>query len=508
MIAQKVSFAFFNNLVIHILGFVSLFFVARYMGPEALGIIAFGMAYVSIFGTLSSLGFGSAHIKRVSEGKDLGKCNGTYFIAKTSLTLVMAIVVMATIFISKFVRHQSFISREHEVVLYIILLSTVISNISMMFIITFGARKEIAKQEIPKLIEKVLVVLGKIIVALTGLGVIALAGANLLGAFIALLLFLYLFQGYPVSKPNREYLKSYVRFAIPVMFIGFLSDIAHNMDKVMIQFFWTTADVGFYAAAQRISVVLTYITTASATLLFPTISAYHSKNDMKAIRDLSNRAERYLSMVIFPIVALVFIFARPICVGLLGSDFAPSASLLIVLILVVLVNGTTVPYSLQIGGTNRIVLAAKLSTVVFVLDIVLNFLFVPRELAGLRLLGLGGFGAALSTLISMTVGAILFRIYAFKISGSKMNLGFLRHLVAALITCLVLHVLSSSMSEIPIYFLVAFGFIGIGVYVVILILFREFDMKDLRFFLRIANPKQLKKYALTEIKDGYVQHSH
>lgn len=508
MIAQKVSFAFFNNLIIHFLGFVSLFFVARFMGPEALGIIAFGMAYVSLFSTFSNLGFGSAHIKRVSEGKDLGKCNGTYFTVKLILTFVMAIVVISTILVPKFLQHKHFISSQHETVLYIILLSTVISNISMMLIVTFGARKEVAKQQVPKLIEKAVTVSAKVVIALIGLGVIALAGANLMGAIVALLCFAYLFRGYPISKPNREYLRSYVKFAIPVMFIGFLSDIALNMDKVMIQFFWTTADVGFYSAAQRISVILTFITTASATLLFPTISKYHSKNNIKAIRDLSNRAERYLSMVFFPIVALIFIFAHPICVGILGDDFALSAPLLVILTLVVLVNGTTLPYSQQIGGTNRIVLAAKLSAVVFVLDIILNFLFVPRELAGVRLLGLGSYGAALSTLMSVTVGAVLFRIYAFRITGSKTNPSVLLHLVAAFIMGMVLYALSSSMSEIRVYYLIPFGLIGIGVYVATLVLFRGFDRNDLRFFLKVVNLNQLRKYALAEIRGGYVQHSH
>ena len=113
MIARKVSLAFFSNVVTTGLGYISLFFVARYMGPEALGIIAFSLAYIGIFRSFSDLGFGSAHVKRVSEGKDLGVCNGTYFSAKMLLTVVMAIIVLTTIFIPRILGHSSLVSKDH-----------------------------------------------------------------------------------------------------------------------------------------------------------------------------------------------------------------------------------------------------------------------------------------------------------------------------------------------------------------------------------------------------------
>ncbi len=505
MIAQKVSFSFFIKLLISGLGYISLFFVARYMGPEALGIIAFALAYIGIFQSFSDLGFGSAHIKRVSEGKDFGKCNGTYFTAKSLLIIVMAIIVLSTIFISKFIQHKSFISREHEIVLYIILLSTIIGNLSMMFIITFGARKEIAKQQIPLLIGKVVLAASKVTVAVVGLGVILLASTSLISAIVILLCFLYLFRGYPIKKPDKDYFKSYATFALPVMFIGFLSSIAQNLDKVMIQFFWTTADVGYYSAAQRISLVLTFITTASITLIFPTISSYHSKGNIEAIRNLSNQAERYLSMIFFPAIAFIFVFSHPICRVLLGTKFLSSAPILIILSFVALVNGITQPYAQQTGGTNRVILAAKLSSMVFVLNIILNFLFIPREFLGVKLLGMGGIGAALATLSSIAIGSVLFRFYAYKITVSKPNPRILLHLTAALLMGIILHFVSASMSIISWYYLIFFAVIGVGIYILILTIFQEFTRKDLYLFLNILNPVQMKNYASSEIRSGFVQ---
>jgi len=503
MIAQKISFAFFTRLLILGLGYISLFFVAHYMGPEAVGIIAFALSYVGIFQSFSDFGFGSAHIKRVSEGKDLGKCNGTYFAIKVVLTVFMTAIILSTIFISKVVRNGSFISKDHETVLYIIILSAVISNFYKIFSTTFGAKKEIGKQQVPLLVGKIFEVAGKVVVAVIGLSVVLLAGASLISSFIILLFLLYLFRHYPIKKPDKKYFKSYASFAIPVMFIGFLSSFAQNVDKVMIQFFWNTGEVGYYSAAQRISFMLAYLTTASIALIFPTISSYYSEGNIEKIRNLSNKAERYISMVLFPAVAFIFVFSRPICHILLSQKFLPSASILVVLSVVALINGISQPYTQQIGGTNRIVLAAKLSSVIFTLNIFLNFLFIPSEFLGIRLLGMGGIGAAFSTLISISLGSVLFRYYAYRISLSKPNPSILLHLIASIIMGSILYFISSSLPMMTWYYIILFAGIGGLLYFFILAVLKEFTRKDINLFVNVLNPAKLSKYAISEIRSGY-----
>ena len=102
MLAQRFSFAVIVRLLMQALGFVSLFFVARLMGAEALGLVAFATSYIALFQNFSDLGYGTAHIKRVSEGKDLGICNGTYFTVKIILTILMCTIVVLSIVIPKY----------------------------------------------------------------------------------------------------------------------------------------------------------------------------------------------------------------------------------------------------------------------------------------------------------------------------------------------------------------------------------------------------------------------
>jgi len=61
-----------------------------------------------MFNVIADLGFSAAHVKRISEGKDLGECIGTYATIKILLTVVMVALVISGIAIWKYVLHNEF----------------------------------------------------------------------------------------------------------------------------------------------------------------------------------------------------------------------------------------------------------------------------------------------------------------------------------------------------------------------------------------------------------------
>lgn len=499
MIARKSTFAFSAHMLITFLGYIALFFIARYMGPTAIGMLGFAAAFVGVFSSIADLGFGAAHIKRISEGKDLGKCNGTYLAVTTFLTAIMTIAVLGWLFISKSVFHTDF-DPEQEIMIYIILFSTIIFRFSLVGIMSFSARKEIAKQQIPTIFGSVFQVSAKIIVAVTGLSVIFLAGANLLGTLVAFIGFFLLFRSYPISKPNKEYIRSYLAFAMPMMFIMVLFTLSENLDKVMIQSFCSIEDVGYYVAPQRISFVLVAVASSVSVLLFPTISEYHSKANIDSIRNLSNVAERYISMLCIPVVAFVIVFAEPTIHFLLSDRFLPSISLLRILIVVAFVNAVTQPYSMQIGGTDRVKLSAKISAVVILTNILLNFLFIPQELFGVKLIGLGAAGAAIATLIAMSIGTVLFRFAAYKVTGTRQNWRILIHLFAAGAMGLSMYFVNTIFPITCWYHLIGYGLLSIVIYFGVLFVVKEFKKEDFKFFIDTVNPMKMKEYVEEELK--------
>jgi O-antigen/teichoic acid export membrane protein len=522
-------------------GFVSwigLLAIARLWGgfaPTALGVIGFGMAFIGMFNVIADLGFSSAHVKRISEGKDLGECIGTYATIKILLTVVMAALVIGGIAIWKYALHNEFFDATRETVIYVFVLYYIFSNLASIALQTFIGRKEIAKRGVSRAFEPLVRVPLMILVAFAGVtgiamiapelgidvitpvtwpaflspiqifiathAVVALAMCYAIGFGAVFLVATWLLRKYPIKRYNKELAKSYLVFALPVMLLSVTSVIALNVDKVMLGYFWTFKEVGYYFSVQRITILLLAIPMAVGTVLFPTISEYHSQNNVAGIKEVTHSAERYISMVAIPLIAFVIIFPEPIINIVLSSAFLPAASTLTMLAIYVFIISLTRPFSSLIIGINRPDIAAKIGVGICVANIGLNYLFIP-EWGLLSPLGITGpVGAATATAMSQLVGFVGLRVAAMRLTGIKlMQTNTPRHIVAGVVMGIVLYYLNSLVPLVRWYHLIGFALVGIAVYVGVLFVIREFKKRDLKFFLDLAQPVGMIEYIKSELK--------
>jgi O-antigen/teichoic acid export membrane protein len=165
----------------------------------------------------------------------------------------------------------------------------------------------------------------------------------------------------------------------------------------------------------------------------------------------------------------------------------------------------TQPYTQQLGATNRISLAARISGIVFLVNVMLNLLLIPEVFLGIKMFGYGAVGAAIATLLSICIGSVLFRVFAYRITKSVVNIRVLLHFAAAAIMGSMLLIISQIVADTAWYWLLLFALIGAAIYLFVLTAFREFTSKDYGLFLRILNPIQLINYARREVKSDYVK---
>ena len=537
MIARKTMLIILTQGVNAVLGLIGLFILAKLWGnfaPTALGIIGFAMSFLGMFNFIADLGFGGAHIKRISEGKDLGKCIGTYITVKLVLVTVMVAVVLSGIFIWKTLLHQGFYDATKESVIYVMLLYYVLMSFAQISLATFGGRKEIAKAEVPTVSETLFRVPLMILVVsagVMGISVInpelgydkiqpfvwpsflsglqdfiaahavgSLASAYVFGAFAVLIFSLIFLKGYPISRPSKEYFKSYFAFALPTMLVSAIAVISTNIDRVMIGYFWTAEDVGFYFSAQKIAFFILAIATSVGVLLFPTISSHHAKKQFSDIRRTVTLALRYISMITCPAVAFLIVFRKPVIGVIFNPSFYPAAPVLVVLLIYVLIVSLRNPYVYTVTGMNRPGLAAKTGFIVCTINIVLNVLFIPKN-GALSVFGINGpTGAATATAISGFVGLIIFMFLSKHLVGIKISKKPLIHGFAACVMGCLLYYGSIFTPFVRWYHLMFFGIIGLFIYAGILYLLKEFTKKDLDFFLDTVNPKEMAGYVKSELK--------
>lgn len=502
MIARKLALIIVVQILTGLLGYVGLFFITKYMTPSDYGIVAFAMGFVAIFAIVGELGFASAHIKKISEGRDFGTCNGTYLSIKAVLIILMLVVTLLSLFIWQSVLGNGFESVEQQTAIYVMILYWLIQKLCQCFTTTFRAKKEIAKSQLPALVDILVKTILTIYVAIGGYGAIALAYTYIAGSAVSLIASIFLFKGYPIKKPNLAYIKEYTAFSLPLILVVISATILSNTDKVLIQLFWSSEDVGYYFSAFRLSGLAGMFAGAVGILLFPTFSTLYTNNDHERIKDLLFSAERYLSMLIFPMTFGIIILADPI-VRIMLSGWMPVVPILQVLTLVALFTTLEMPYQSQFLGMNHPKLARNRIIVMIAVNILLNLYLIPINIQsiGLTCLGLGARGAAIATTISYIIGFVYSRIKSYQLTGIKGNPRILIHMFASLIMSGILYCTQLYVTPTRWYELAVFVLVGSLIYFGLLYLLREFTKDDFHFFVDTINVKEMFRYIKNEIRE-------
>jgi len=530
MIARKSLLIVIAQFLTRSLGWVGLVVLAKLWGgfaPEALGVIGFAMAFIGVFNIVADLGFGQAHVKRISEGKDLGTCIGTFFTIKMILTGAMAAIVLLAMFLLENVLHQGFRDATKQSVVFVFLIYYVLLSIQQIASYTFNGKGEIAKMQITSIFENIVKVPLMILVALAGVGLVGLAPviewptflhpaqqfvashpigslamAYVFGITATVLVGFWLMRKYPWKKPSRELGKNYLSFALPMFLYSIIATITANIDKLMIGYFWTATEVGYYFSLQQILQIILVISVGFNTVLFPAYSEYFANKDFEKINRTTRTAERYISMVTIPSVIVVIVFVNPVISIMLNSAFLPASSTLIVLTLYALLASLMAPFYSLIIGVNRPGIYAKIGLGMSFINIALNFLLIPQWGLLSSFMIYGPLGAAIAMVLSNAVGFVWIRFSAKKLTGIHLLQSHTpRHILAGIIMGGILYYFSQFLPMIRWYHLLGFAGMGLLIYLVLLFVLREFQKKDLHFFLDLLNLKKMIFYIKNEVKN-------
>jgi len=446
------------------------------------------------------------------------------------LTGLMVTIVFVSIFIWKNVFQGGFVDATTESMIFVFLIYYIFSNLLSISTVTFTGTRETVKREIPSVFGRIVKLPLVILVALAGVSIASispivawpsflqplqnfiahhaagsLAITYVINMMVASYIGIWFLRKYPWKKPSWELFKSYFSFALPIMLLSFISVISINIDKIMIGYFWTSVEVGYYFVMQQILQIIMVLYIAVNTVLFPALSEYHSYKNFEKINATTHLAERYISMVMIPPIVVIIIFAKPVIEIMLSGAFLPAASVLVTLAIYAFILGLGTSYVSLIGGVNRPGIIAKIGGAICVTNITLNYLFIPKWglLSSFEITG--PTGAAIATVLSCLVGFFGMRIAAKKLTGIKLLQSHTpRHIIAGLVMSVVLYFLSFRTSFFPVihwYHLLMFAGLGLAVYLGALTLLKEFNKKDFDFFLDILHPKEMLKYVSSELKE-------
>src|SRR5882724_2186292 len=118
------------------LGMVVSILIARTLGPEAVGSIGYTIGLVGLVAAALLPGFGQAHLKRLAEGQDPGRCLGTMLTLQLALHAGLGAVLLAV-----WTGGGLFHTPEIGLVFLLMLAAQVASNFADIFLKIFIGRE-------------------------------------------------------------------------------------------------------------------------------------------------------------------------------------------------------------------------------------------------------------------------------------------------------------------------------------------------------------------------------
>ena len=489
-----------------LIGWVALFVVARNMGPSALGEIAYALSLVGGFTFLAYLGFRNAHIKRVSEGKNLAKCIGTFLVVQTALLSLMLIAFGIFYWSWTSILDKHFYDVRIEVLLSILAYYVIIIYSGIMKD-TFTGLQQGAKVAITNLIAEGSRAIIMIFTALFAWKVIWLANAYLIGAILATFFMFWYFKDYSIEKTDRDFVNSYVKYAVPLALLSIVGIVNTFFDKIIVGIFWTETEVGQYYAVQRIALFLGTIALSLEYMLLPAVSRIHQEKS-EGLSGLIHRSERYTLMVTMPVVVVVYIFSSDIIRILLSNDFVDASRALQLLVLGSLIMISNRPWSIALRGADRPDITSVIGILSTISSLVLMLYLVPKEIPHLGLYnlpGLGAEGAALAILTSYSIACLGLRFFSFTKLGIAPSLSLGKQIISAIITAFLLSELSVwynlDAGDLRWYTLFLVSGLGAFLYFAFLSAIGGFKRADFDYLYDVINPFKMLSYVKEELKE-------
>lgn len=375
--------------------------VARYLGPEQLGLFSYALAFVSIFSGLAKLGLDGIVVRDlVNHPHQRDVYLGTAFWLKfVGAFIMLGFVALATLFTSN----------DHTTNLYVFIIASGIIFQSFEVVDFYFQSQVLSKfVSICKITQLAVSSVLKVYFVLTGADLIWFVVVTLADqALLALTLFIaYRYQRFGSFYQHFDFIlaKKLIKDSWPLIFSSLAVAVYMRIDQIMIKEMLGDKEVGIYSAAVRLSEIWYFIPVIITSSLFPAIvSAKKISEEL-----YYTRLQRLYTLMVWIAIAIALpiTFLGGWLVTLLyGEAYRAAGQVLMIhvwagvfVFLGVASGSWFTNENLQQYLFYRTVLGA-------LINVVLNLALIPR---------LGVVGAAIATVIAQSMAALFFDLYTTK----------------------------------------------------------------------------------------------
>lgn len=300
-------------------GFLSTIYFAHAVGAAILGSYFLFLAYNSVFSFVTDGGFGSAAVKRISEGEE----PDAYFSAYFALRLVFTIVVLITLLIFR----PYFVDLDSAGMFAWVLLSLLVSIIAGPISSGVAGMGKIGVRSTCAAIGNISTIFIQVISIYLGYEAAGLAGGAVAGVFVASVIEFHFFDQH-FTRFKWGHIKSLSLFSFWVFLSSGGAIVFSQADTIMIGYFMNNANVGIYRVVLQFTTIATFATYTLRNTLWPRISKWGKKGNMVQVEASLSRAISYSLMLAVPVFAGGILLGEKLLFSSMGTILLLATQLL------------------------------------------------------------------------------------------------------------------------------------------------------------------------------------
>ena len=300
--------------------FVIGIILARLLSPSDFGLIGMLAVFISISNVFIEGGLAKALIQR----KDCQDIDfSTAFVSNVGMSLVIYLVLfLSAPLIAAFYDEPILTDITRILSLNFVFGSfNIVQRAKLMANVDFKSLAQI------NVITTIVSGLVGIMMAYLGAGVWTLVGQTLCSSIVLLFLFPIYSKWTPSIKFSKNSFCQLFNFGSKLMITGIYSVILNNISTICIGRFYKSSQLGFYTRASQFSeMISSTLYDVMGNVTFPVLS--HLQDERDRLIAVYRRSLFLTAMIIFPIMILCALLARPLVLILLTDKWLPCVVLM------------------------------------------------------------------------------------------------------------------------------------------------------------------------------------
>jgi len=374
-IAKNVAWLSLSQLAGRLIRGLFIIFVARVLGATEYGIFSYALGLAGFFTLFADIGVNSILTRDASrEPEKAVSYFATSFWIKTFLLAVTTILV---VFVAP---HFSKIASAN-VLLYFVALLTIFDNFREFFNSFFRAKEKMEFEALINVAMNIAIsVIGAIVLYFSHTAIavtISYVGSAGVGFIIA---------GFILKKELKKIISHFdkklvapvIKAALPIAILGFLGSFMLNIDIVIIGWFRSAAEIGFYSAGQKIVALLYTVPTILASATFPAISRLAGKGESEKVSLVMEKGMAMIFALALPLTIGGIVLAGPIISMLYGAEYLPSVLTFQIMLLTILIIFPQTLLANLILSYNKQSKLAKFVALTALGNVILDLILIPR----------------------------------------------------------------------------------------------------------------------------------